>query len=122
MVRNFRIIFNATVQVVRIVMVYRRKEKHSSRLAPSDRRFVRKFRVRLVRAMNDALDDQGMTRAELAAEADWKESYVSRIMSGTENVTLRTIARFEEAAGADLLLVLDRVERDRIKTVLSEEK
>jgi transcriptional regulator with XRE-family HTH domain len=69
------------------------------------RRFNRKFQTQAVLRMNDLLKEKGMTQRELAERAGWKEPFVSRILSGKANITLRTLAKFEEAVGGDVLVV-----------------
>lgn len=69
------------------------------------RRFTRKFLVDTVIRMNELVEASGKTHREIAEAAGWKEPYVSRILSGRHNITLRTLARFEEAVGADVLTV-----------------
>lgn len=74
-------------------------------MPPWQRRFSNKFLVDTVNRMNALVAACGLSRAEIAERAGWKESYLSRILSGKQNLTLRTIARFEEAVGGDVLLV-----------------
>lgn len=69
------------------------------------RRFTRKFLVDTVIRMNELVESSGKTQKEIAEAAGWKEPYLSRILSGRNNITLRTLARFEEAVGADVLTV-----------------
>jgi transcriptional regulator with XRE-family HTH domain len=45
----------------------------------------------------------GMTQRELAEKLGKKESYVSRILSGDANPTLKTIAEVEDALGEDVI-------------------
>jgi transcriptional regulator with XRE-family HTH domain len=51
------------------------------------------------------LDERGMTQRELADAMDKQPSYVSRVLGGAVNLTLKTICAFEDALGADLLAV-----------------
>lgn len=55
--------------------------------------------------MNDLLEKSKLSQKELAEKAGWSEGYVSRILSGRQNLTLKTLARFEAAVGADVLEV-----------------
>lgn len=68
-------------------------------------RFSSKFRIELVHRMNDLLEKSGMTQAEVAEIAGWKASYLSRMLHGEQNLTLKSIARFEEAIQEDVLMV-----------------
>jgi transcriptional regulator with XRE-family HTH domain len=45
----------------------------------------------------------GMTQRELAEKLGKKESYISRILSGEANPTLKTIAEVEVALGEDVI-------------------
>ncbi|NTW53399.1 MAG: helix-turn-helix transcriptional regulator [Chlorobaculum sp.] len=45
----------------------------------------------------------GMTQRELAEKMGKKESYISRILSGDANPTLKTIAELEVALGEDVI-------------------
>lgn len=72
------------------------------------RLFNRKYQDDAVRRMNDVLKASGMSQRDLAKRAGWTPAYVSRILSGGENLTLRTVARFEDAVGADVLTVSTR--------------
>lgn len=74
-------------------------------LAPWERRFSRKYRVELVHRMNEVLEEKNLSQKEVADRAGWKEPYLSRVLGGEQNLTLKTIARFEEAVGEDVLLI-----------------
>lgn len=75
------------------------------RFAPWERRFSRKFRVELIFRMNEVLAERGFNQKDVAERAGWKESYVSRLLNGEQNMTLKSIARFEEAVGADVVSI-----------------
>ena len=71
-----------------------------------ERRFARKFQILAVARMNELLDRSPLDQKALAEKAGWDKSYVSRLLSGSGgNVTLKTVARFEDALGADVLAV-----------------
>ena len=53
----------------------------------------------------DFIDSQGLTRRELADRLGLSEARVSRILSGRENLTLRTIADLGWALGLRFALV-----------------
>ncbi|PIQ62120.1 MAG: hypothetical protein COV99_07255 [Bacteroidetes bacterium CG12_big_fil_rev_8_21_14_0_65_60_17] len=74
-------------------------------LAPCERRFSRKYRVELVHRMNEVLEERNLSQKEVAMRAGWKEAYLSRVLGGEQNLTLKTIARFEEAVGEDVLTI-----------------
>ncbi len=74
-------------------------------VSPWELRFSRKYRVELVHRMNEVLLERGISQKELAKRAGWKEPFVSRLLGGDQNLTLKTISRFEEAADADVLVI-----------------
>ncbi|WP_083694531.1 helix-turn-helix transcriptional regulator [Chlorobium sp. KB01] len=53
--------------------------------------------------VNELLESTGMTQRELADKLGKKESYVSRILAGWSNPTLKTIVEFEAALGKDII-------------------
>ena len=77
---------------------------------PWERRFLSKFQIELVMEIHRAVVRSGVTQKELADRAGWSEPYVSRLLSGDQNLTLKTVARLEEALGADLLTVVGHAE------------
>lgn len=69
-------------------------------------------RVRLLQLADDIavrlhalLRERGWSQSDLAGRVGKTKSYVSRVLAGTENVTLKTVAEFEAALGADVLTV-----------------
>jgi len=70
-----------------------------------EKRFTTKFLFDVVERMNDVLREKGASQRELAQRAGWTDSYVSRLLSGHQNLTLKTIARFEDAMESDILTV-----------------
>lgn len=67
--------------------------------------FQREYQIRTMLRMNDVLREQGLTQKDLAEQTGWSKSFVSRLLSPGGNVTLRTVARFEDAVGARVLTV-----------------
>jgi transcriptional regulator with XRE-family HTH domain len=53
--------------------------------------------------VSEKLKDTGMTQRELAEKLGKKESYISRILSGNANPTLKTITELEVALGEDVI-------------------
>ena len=53
----------------------------------------------------DALAARGWTQRQLAEALGKRESYVSRVLAGGVNLTLKTIAQFEVALGVSLIQV-----------------
>lgn len=64
-----------------------------------------KYFVDLVVRMHEILTRVGISQRELATRTGWKESFVSRLLSGDQNPTILTLARFEDAVGHELLTV-----------------
>ena len=58
-------------------------------------RFSRKLAVDLIGYMQD----NGMRRADLAARLDVSPQYVSKLLSGTENLSFKSLANIEEKLG-----------------------
>lgn len=54
-----------------------------------------------------ALKDLKMSKQELADKMGVKAQYISRIVKGTENLTLETISKLEKALGKDLMSIPD---------------
>ena len=55
-------------------------------------------------AVIDYMQKNGMTRAELAKKMDVSPQYLSRIMSGTENLSLKSVAKIDVALGISCLV------------------
>jgi transcriptional regulator with XRE-family HTH domain len=70
----------------------------------SEKRFYRK-NDDVVARIHELKDEQGLTQKELAEAVGKTPSYVSRVLGGGVNLTLETIAEFEEALGAEILSV-----------------
>lgn len=65
--------------------------------------------IELVRAVNEL----GLTQAQLATKLGWKPSRVSRILHGATNVTLRTLFELTEAIGLEFDIIYRHVEQRR---------
>ncbi len=73
------------------------------------------------------LRERGWTQKELAKAMGKSESEISKWLSGTHNLTLRSIAKLEAALGADIILTPQKAqkkfaERKRFQTVLPLEQ
>lgn len=51
----------------------------------------------------DYMQEYSMSRAEMASKLGVTQQYLSRILSGTENFSLKTIAKIEVALGVECL-------------------
>lgn len=63
---------------------------------------LRDFEMDFVFAVEDKLDELGISRADLADKLGCTESEVSRILSGSENISLETMAKFSAVLGLDI--------------------
>jgi len=73
-------------------------------VSPLTKKFVRRqgeFAVRL----HDLMERAGMSQRQLAEKLGKKESYVSRVLSGSANPTLKTMVEFEVALGQDIFSI-----------------
>jgi len=55
--------------------------------------------------IHDLLRQRGMSQKDLAVALHKSESEISKWLSGTHNLELKTIIRIEEALGEDILMV-----------------
>lgn len=56
--------------------------------------------------IDELCQERGLTQKDLADLLDMHESQVSRILSGCQNLTLRTLARIEARLGAKIINVV----------------
>jgi len=82
-------------------------KKFRANLSSWERRFFRKYASDLTDRMRQLIDDSGKSYSEVAELAGWKPSYLSRILNGESNITLQTVAKFEDAIGFELLIIND---------------
>lgn len=66
--------------------------------------FVEKYGDLVVR-INELLIEKSLTQKDFAEKMEQKPSAVSRWLSGTGNLTLRTIAKMEAELGVDLIQI-----------------
>ena len=52
--------------------------------------------------IQNAIDESGVTRAEMARRMDRDRSFVSRMLSGSHNLTVKTMARSLAACGFEV--------------------
>lgn len=63
-----------------------------------------KYSQRVAVAVHKALEkNDGLTQKELAAKLDVSPQYISKILKGQENMTLKTIVGLEDALGIRIL-------------------
>jgi transcriptional regulator with XRE-family HTH domain len=81
-----------------------RLRQAAEQVSSAEKRFYRK-NDEVVARIRDLLDERGLTQKELAEKVDKTPSYVSRVLGGAVNLTLKTITEFEDALDADILAV-----------------
>lgn len=69
--------------------------------------FNRDYQIKTVLRMNDILRDKGLTQKDIVEKTGWSKGYVSRLLSGRGNLTLKTVAMFESAVEARVLRVVE---------------
>ena len=92
-------------------------QKFVEQIPPFTKKYVERqgeFAVKL----SELLESTGMTQRELAEKLGKKESYVSRILAGWSNPTLKTIVEFEVALGKDILDFNLDIKRDQSENTL----
>jgi len=63
--------------------------------------------TRIAVSVLNILRDRGITKQSLAESMGVSAQYISKIVKGSENLTLETIAKLEKALGVDLISVID---------------
>jgi len=63
--------------------------------------------------ISNAIKEKYPSQKEFAQTINMKESQLSRIISGTENLTLSTISKLETALGIDLLIVPENIKTQK---------
>lgn len=69
------------------------------------RHFVEKYQTDLVIRINRILENKGWSQTDLKEEIGWSKARVSQVLSGDENLTLKTVAKLEDALDEDILKV-----------------
>jgi len=77
-------------------------ERIRNRTAPETKRYVQK-NLTFVAEVARLMQEKGWTQKELAQKLGKTESEVSKWLSGTHNLTLKSIAKIEIALDANLL-------------------
>lgn len=77
-------------------------QKLLERIPDVTKKYVNR-QVGFAATVSEKLKDTGMTQRELAEKLGKKESYISRVLSGNANPTLKTIAELEVALGEDVI-------------------
>ena len=69
-----------------------------------NRRWLRYSGIIALKVMN-RLEQMGLSQKGLAEKMNCSPQYVSKVLKGSENLTLETISKLEECLGIDLLLI-----------------
>lgn len=76
--------------------------------------FVDKYSDLILR-INQILRDKGISQKELAENMDKKPSEISRWLSGSQNITLRSIAKLEAELGETLIEIPTKMVSSQFK-------
>lgn len=78
-------------------------EKLANQVPSLKRRFVRK-QADIAVQIREVLEEKQWTQRDLASAANLKESYISKLLHGGANPTLKTICTIEEALDTEILI------------------
>ena len=73
-------------------------------------------------ALYDAMQRQGVTRAELARRLGTSQAYITRVLSGNANFTLKTMTKLAHALGMQLDVGLSAQERTEAAAETGEQR
>lgn len=73
-----------------------------SKLPPENLRFIT-LSMTIAQRVNDILEERGIEKQDFATAMGWTPSGVSKLISGSENLTLRTIAKVEAVLGVSII-------------------
>lgn len=65
--------------------------------------FHGKYRTELVTRVSEVLKEKGWSQSDLADVLECSDAYVSKLLSGNANVTLKTVSKLESALGEDIM-------------------
>ncbi len=91
-----------------------------ARIKPETRRYVR-INMAIAMRVADILQSKGWTQKDLARKMGKAESEVSKWLSGSHNLTLKSIAKMEAVLGMDVLAIT-QPEKIRYVTFYIERK
>jgi len=90
-------------------------DRLASQGATAPERGLQSLLIELVEQIEQTMQEQGLTRAEVGRRAGLKREYISRILNNPQNVTLATLVRIANALSQDLSVNLQpRVTRPRL--------
>ena len=62
-----------------------------------------RYSQRIAMMMLDKMEELGLTQKSVAERLGCSQQYVSRVLKGTENLSIETISKIEEALGLEIL-------------------
>ena len=62
-----------------------------------------RYSQRIAMMMLDKMEELGLTQKSLAERMGWSQQYVSRVLKGTENLSIETISKIESALELEIL-------------------
>lgn len=82
-----------------------RLKKVVSRIPLWRRLFSGKYQTHLTSVISDVLAKRGISQRELADQLGCSQAYVSQLLSGEANMTVKTLSKIEAAIGLEILLL-----------------
>lgn len=62
-----------------------------------------RYSQRIAMMMLDKMEELGLTQKSVAERMGCSQQYISRVLKGTENLSIETIAKIEAALGIEIL-------------------
>lgn len=62
-----------------------------------------RYSQRIAMMMLDKMEELGLTQKSVAERMGCSQQYISRVLKGTENLSIETISKIEEALGLEIL-------------------
>lgn len=62
-----------------------------------------RYSQRIAMMMLDRMEELGLTQKSVAAKMGCSQQYVSRVLKGTENLSIETVSKIESALGLAIL-------------------
>lgn len=87
---------------------------------PNHTRIFVKNSLDITEYIHKLLESKNMTQRDLAEKMKKSESEVSKYLSGGHNLTIRTLAKIQDALGEDIIVTADKVKATY--SVLAEPK
>ena len=69
-----------------------------------------KLILEVTEALSEAIEEQGLTRSEVAKRLGKTKGFVSQLLAGGRNLTLRTVADVADAIGISLKVAVEQRE------------